>query len=42
MIIAALSEDDLPEHARVKPKDDNENEHVYERPEDWEDDDLPF
>ena len=41
-IHTALSEDDLPEHARVKPKDDNENENVYERPEDWEDDDLPF
>ena len=41
-IHTALSEDELPEHARVKSKDDDENEHVYKRPEDWEDVDLPF
>ena len=41
-IHTALREENLPEHARVKPKDDDENEYMYKRPEGAEDDDLPF
>lgn len=41
-IHTALNEDDLPEHARVKPKDDDKNDYRYRRPKSAEDDDLPF
>ena len=41
-IHTALSEDELPEHARVKPKHDDEDEYMYKRLEGGEDGDLPF
>ena len=41
-IHTALSEDDLPEHARVKPKADDENEYLYNSPGSVKDEDLPF